>query len=265
MWKFDLKQKGDNPMKVQRKDEIIRLVAENRIVKANELANIFDVSMETIRRDLSDLEKSGVIRRVHGGAVLNAANSVEPDYSYREIKNYEEKLLIGKKAASMVEDGETIIVDIGTTALEFARFLKGKKKVTVLTNSLKIALELMDDKNITVIILGGIVRHGEGTSSGFWAEEMIDKFYAEKLFLGVGAMDAESGIMDYVMEESNLRRHCIKHSKKVIAIGDYSKFGIKALNEVCAVENLDCLITDERTDKKIIKELRNKGVEVIIV
>lgn len=251
-------------MKIQRKDEIIKLAAENKIIKANEMAALFGVSMETIRRDLSDLEKSGVIRRVHGGAVLNVSNSVEPDYSYREIKNYEEKLLIGREAASLVKDGETIIIDIGTTCLEFAGFLKGKKKITVLTNSLKIALKLMDDSDITVILLGGVVRHGEGTSSGFWAEEMIDKFYAEKLFLGVGAVDSESGIMDYDIEESNLRRHFIKHSKKVIALADYSKFGIKALNEVCTVDKIDSLITDTRADKKIIKELRSKGVEVII-
>ena len=251
-------------MKLQRKDEIIRLAAENRVIKANELSELFQVSMETIRRDLTDLEKSGVIRRIHGGAVLNVANSIEPDYSYREIKNYEEKLLIGRRAASLVEDGETIIIDIGTTALEFARFLKDKKKITVLTNSLKIALELMDDADITVIILGGVVRYGEGTSSGFWAEDMVDRFYAEKLFLGVGALDARSGIMDYHIEETNLRRHYITHSKKVIAMADYSKFGIKALNEVCTPDRIDCLITDEKADKKILKELREQGIEIIV-
>ncbi len=113
-------------MKIARKDQIIHLVTENRIVKANELAEKFQVSMETIRRDLEQLEKEQIVRRVHGGAVLNVASGIEPDYSYREIKNYELKIMIGKKAAELVKDGDTIIIDIGTTTLQMAKFLRGK-------------------------------------------------------------------------------------------------------------------------------------------
>lgn len=250
-------------MKTQRKDKILKLIAENRIVKAGQLAEEFNVSMETIRRDLAELETQNLIRRVHGGAILNTTYNSEPEYSYREIENYEEKLLIGKKAADLVKDGDSIIIDIGTTALEFARFLKGRK-ITVFTNSLKIAYELMGDTDMTVIILGGKLRHGEGTTSGYWCEEMIDRFYADKLFLGVGAMQPEQGIMDYHIEETNLRRHYLKHAREVIALSDYSKFGISALNLVCETEQIDCLVTDEKTDKKMLREISNKGVKVII-
>ncbi len=252
-------------MKVQRKDEIIRLISENKIVKANELAATFKVSMETIRRDLADLERDGIIKRVHGGAVLNLNYSVEPDFSYREVKNFEEKLLIGKRAAALVEDGDVIIIDIGTTTLEFAKFLKGKKNLTVFTNSIKIALELMDEVGITVIMLGGVVRKGEGTTSGYWAEDIIDRFYVEKLFLGVGCLNLENGVMDYHIEETNLRRHYIKHAKQVIALADYTKFGSKALNQVCSLEEMDVLVTDNKTDKKYIRRLREKGIDVILV
>lgn len=252
-------------MKIQRKDEIIRLISENKIVKANELSATFKVSMETIRRDLADLEKDGIIKRVHGGAVLNLNYSVEPDFSYREVKNFEEKLLIGKKAASLVEDGDVIIIDIGTTTLEFAKFLKGKKNLTVLTNSIKIALELMDEPEIIVIMLGGVVRKGEGTTSGYWAEDIIDRFYVEKLFLGVGCITLENGVMDYHIEETNLRRHYIRHAKQVIALADYTKFGSKALNQVCSLEEMDILVTDNKTDKKYIRRLREKGIDVILV
>lgn len=110
-------------MKSARKDQIIHLVTENRIVKANELAEQFQVSMETIRRDLEQLEKERIVRRVHGGAVFNVASGIEPDYTYREIKNYEQKIIIGKKAAELVKDGDTIIIDIGTTTLQMAKFL----------------------------------------------------------------------------------------------------------------------------------------------
>lgn len=252
-------------MKNERKDEIIRMISENRMVKAQDIAKTFQVSMETVRRDLAELEQSNVIRRVHGGAVLNLTYSMEPDFSYREINNFEEKILIGKQAVSFVENGETIIIDIGTTALEFARFLKGKKKVTVLTGSIKIAAELMDDPDIRVIVLGGFVRAGEGTISGYWAEDMIDKFQVDKVFMGVGALNARHGIMDYNIEESNLRRHYVEHAKEVIALADYSKFGISALNEACPVERITHLITDEKADKRIIKELKDLGVNVTIV
>ncbi len=249
-------------MKLQREDIILNLLAENRVVKANDLAEQFGVSMETIRRDLSDLEKRHLIRRVHGGAVLNVAGSVEPDYGRREIENYEQKIRIGKKAAEYVEDGDSIILDIGTTTLEFARFLKGKK-ITVFTNSIKIAMELMEEECMQVLLLGGKLRMGEGTTSGPWAEDMIRQFYADKLFLGVGALHPEKGITDYHMEETNLRRLCITHARKVIALADYSKFGNEALNVVCEPAQLDVLITDELADKKILRELREKGVEAV--
>lgn len=253
----------ENGMKLQRKDEIIKLISENRIVKANELSEYFQVSMETIRRDLVQLEEEGFVRRTHGGAVLNNAGGVEPDSSHREISNFEEKLLIEKRAAEMVEEGDTIIIDIGTTALEFARFLKGKN-ITVITNSLKIALELMDSESVKVIMTGGIVRKGEGTTSGYWAEDMIEQFWVDKLFLGVGCVDMAQGIMDFHIEETNLRRHYLKHAKQIIALADYSKFGWKALNKVCSLNVIDLLVTDENTDKKYIKELRDKNIEVIV-
>lgn len=250
-------------MKLERKDEIIRLITENRVAKANELAEYFHVSMETIRRDLSQLEKEGFLRRTHGGAVLNTSGGMEPTFYHREVSNYEEKLLIARKAAELVEDGDTIIIDIGTTTIEFARFLKGKK-VTVFTNSLKIAVELMDDAQISVILFGGFVRADEGTTSGHWAEEMSDQFWVDKLFLGVGSMEPDIGIMDFHIEETNLRRHWLAHSRKVIALADHSKFGWKALNAVCRTEELDILVTDEETDKRTIKEIRERGVQVLL-
>jgi len=252
-------------MKVQRKDAILKLLTENRMMKAGDLAAEFEVSMETIRRDLSELEELKLIRRVHGGAVLYTEYGIEPDYTYRTEENYNEKLRIGQKAAEIVNDGDSIIIDLGTTTLEFARFLKGKKDLTVLTNSIKIAYELMANEEITVIFIGGKLRHGEGTTSGYWSEEMVDNFFVDKLFVGVGALTPENGIMDYHIEEANLRRHFVKRAKQVIALADYSKFGIKAMNVICKTEEINCLITDDKADKNAIKEFRKRGIKVDIV
>lgn len=262
--KIQNNREGESTMKIRRKDEIIKLLAENRMMKAGELAEIFQVSMETIRRDLSELEEMKKIRRVHGGAVLNTQYSVIPDYESRTSENMNEKILIAKKAAELVDDGDSIIITSGTTTLEFCKFLKEKKDIKILTNSIMVAYELMTEKDITVLLIGGKVRNSQGVTSGHWAEQMIDDFFVDKLFMGTDGIVPEYGIMDYHMEETNLRRHCIARAKQIVVMADYSKFGVKALNHVCKSEQIDYVVTDEKADKKMLKELRDLGVKVVI-
>lgn len=251
-------------MKEKRRDIIIQYISKNKIVRALDLAEQFQVSMETIRRDLEELEQEGLVKRVHGGAVLDRMHGVEPAYNIREIKNYEEKVLIGKCAAELVQDGDTIIIDLGTTTLEFARFLKEKKNLTVLTNALQIATELSYYTNIKVIVLGGNLRSGEIATSGYWAERMVQQFYVDKLFLGTGALSIERGIMDYNIDESNLRRYFVENANQIVALADYSKFGIKALSQVCELKHLDIIVTDEKTNKTYVRDLRKAGIKVIV-
>lgn len=250
-------------MRDRRKDEIIKLLTQNRTLKVGELANRFQVSMETIRRDLNELEETKMIRRVHGGAILNTQYGVIPDYTHRTIENRDEKILIGKKAAEFVEDGDCIIIDTGTTTFEFSKYLKNKKNLTVFTNSIKIGLEL-EAEGITVILIGGKIRSQEGITSGCWAKQMVDDIFVDKLFLGVDAVAPESGIMHFHIEEGNLRRQFAHHAKQVFGLADYSKFGGKALYQVCKTEQIDYIITDEKADKELVKELRNRGVQVVI-
>ncbi|MEG0961671.1 MAG: DeoR/GlpR family DNA-binding transcription regulator [Lachnospiraceae bacterium] len=250
-------------MRNQRQDEIMKILTENRMVKACDLVRKFGVSMETIRRDLKYLEKEGYLTRAYGGAVAKSMHGLEPEYTFREIKNYEKKIAIGREAAQLVEDGDTIIIDLGTTTLEFAKFLRTCKKLTVFTNSIQIAWELTKNAGIRVILLGGDVRPGELSTSGFLAEDSIDRFHVDKVFLGVGGFTIGYGIGDYHMEETNLRRHYVEHAQKVIALADYSKFGVKTLNHVCDIKNIDILVTDQEADKKLIAELRRRGVQVI--
>ena len=251
-------------MKNQRHNEIMRLLAENHMVRANELVDRFQVSMETIRRDFEYLEKCGNLTRVYGGAVIKSMHGLEPEYTIREIKNYHKKVEIGKAAAQLVKDGDTIIVDLGTTTLEFAKFLHDKKNLTIFTNSIQVASELVRNNNIKVIMLGGMLRSGELSTSGFLAEEMIDRFRVDKVFLGVGGFTLGFGIGDYHIEESNLRRHFVRNAQEVIALADSSKFGIKTLSNVCHTNDIDMLVTDEDTDKKLLTELKKSGIQVIV-
>lgn len=251
-------------MKRKRQEEIIRMIAEKRMVKAGELVERFGVSMETIRRDLESLEEKGVLTRTHGGAMAKTRHGLEPEYTFRETENYEQKIAIGREAAKLVEDGDTLIIDQGTTTLEFVRFLQAHKNLTVLTNAIPIAAELVKNPNIKVILIGGNLRAGELAASGYLAEEIVDQFYVDKVFQGVDGMTLDFGIGGYQIEESNLRRHFVKRSQKVIALADHSKIGVKALNTICSLDELDILITDKDADKKVIAELRRKGVKVIV-
>ena len=168
-----------------RRNKIVQMISSTRMVKVSELIKTFNVSIETIRRDLEYLEDRGYLRRVYGGAVVKSMYGLEPDYSSREIKNYPEKVAIGQKAVELVDDGDTLVIDIGTTTLEFARALIGKKKITVITNAIKIAAALVDDENIRVIMLGGDVRKGELSTSGFLSENNMSLFNVDKVFLGI--------------------------------------------------------------------------------
>ena len=189
---------------------------------------------------------------------------LEPDYSSREIKNYNEKVAIGRKTVDLVDDGDTIAIDIGTTTLEFARALKGNKKITVITNAILIAAALADDDNIRVIMLGGNVRKGDLSTSGFLSENDISLFNVDKIFLGIGGITIDEGITDYHIEESNLRRHILKKTHIVIGLADFSKFGVIAMNKVCDIEKINYIIADDKTDKLMISKLRTLGIKVLI-
>lgn len=248
-----------------RRERIIELIQEDRMVKVSDLMKRFDVSIETIRRDLEFLEKEGLLTRVYGGAVLNRKKAAEPLYEQREIKNYREKSAIAKRAVELIEDGDVLGIDIGTTAREFARELLGRKRVIVLTNSMPIAEILSEDENIRVIMLGGEVRKGEFSVSGFVAEQVMRRFNLDKYILGIGGLTVENGITDYHIEETNLRRVMLERSQKVIGLTDYSKFGVTAMNEVCPLSRLDILVTDTRADRTVIGRMHSMKTEVIQV
>lgn len=249
----------------ERREKIVEMLNADKIVKVNELVQIFGVSIETIRRDLEYLEQQGFLNRVYGGALPAQRKALEPTYMTREIAHYEEKKRIGRRAAELVRDGEVLAIDIGTTTLEFAKALVGNKKVTVITNSMKIAMVLSEDRDIEVIMLGGSVRSGEFSVSGSLANQNTGLFNTDKLFLGVGGLTIEKGITDYHAEESNLRRHTIQNTQKVIALADYSKFGIVAMNKVCDLTRVDVLVTDDKVSGDIVKQLMDMELEVILV
>ena len=164
-----------------------------------------------------------------------------------------------------VDDGDVIVIDLGTTTLEFARALVGKKKnLTVLTNSIPIALILSEDENIRTVLMGGVVRKSEQSVGGSMCDNNLGQFHTDKAFLGVGGLTEKAGLTDFNMEEAPFRRMAVSRTQKVIALADHSKFGIVGLNHICDLEEISILITDRGADKNMINHIQNAGVEVYL-
>lgn len=246
----------------ERREKILQYLYKDNLIKVAEIKDVFNVSAETIRRDLEYLENEGLLKKVYGGAVL-PKKSLEPSYQTRKIKNLKEKKEIAARTVELIKNGDAIIIDLGTTTLEVAKRLNTKKDLTVITNSIKVALEI-DLQNNKVILIGGYLREGELSVSGFLTERNLQHFNVDKCIIGVGGISLDGGITDYHVEESQTRKLMISQAETVIAVTDFSKFGIKAFTNICATEDIDILITDHHIEQKTIKQYQERGVKVIV-
>jgi DeoR family transcriptional regulator of aga operon/DeoR family fructose operon transcriptional repressor len=223
----------------------------------------FNVSIETVRRDLAFLEQRGYCERVYGGAVKKQFLNVEPKYASREKENSTEKQKIAKEAEKYISSNDTVFFDLGTTVRLVATNLADNKNITAFTNALRTAITL-SDKGAKVIVPSGELRGGEYALSGIYSEEVMKNFNIDKAIIGVGGI-TESGLTDFIMDEARFRTQVIKNANKVIALADYSKFGVRAICKVCDLKDIDVLITDKKAPTEILKAIEKKGVQVIIV
>ena len=244
--------------------KILELLHDQEIIKVSYLMELFGVSIETVRRDLEALEKKKELVRVYGGAVLPPKKAAEPAFQIRQGRNASAKRRIGTLAADLVQDGDVIAIDHGTTTYELAKALVGKKKITVITASISIAAILAEDPEIKVIIIGGVVRGGDLSLSGSLAERNLSEFCTDKFFMGVGGLTEENGVTDFHMEEASVRRIALQNTQKVIALVDHSKFGVTVMNRICDLKQVNTLVTDAETDPDLVQLLKDTGVEVHI-
>ena len=251
-------------MMEERRARIVVMLKSERTVKVNSLVEEFNVSIETIRRDLEFLEERDFLKRVYGGAVRKGAFSDEPAYDLREVKNLEAKRAIAAEAAALISDGDTVLFDIGTTCLEVARLLSDRTGITIITNSFMIAKELAGSR-CRVFVLGGQLRGGELSLSGFLTSEALEHFNADKAIIGAGGITLDRGITDYHPEEAAVRRLMIEHSKYSIVVADSSKFGVVAMNAVSTLKEIGILVTDSQIPKEIRQGLRKTAVPTITV
>lgn len=247
----------------ERRSKIIDKIQQDNVVKVSELMEEFGVSIETIRRDLEYLEKHDYLKRVYGGAVLRGLNTQEPSYERREIAHEAEKKAIAARTAELVADGDTIFVDVGTTTLETVRQLKGKRDLTVITNSTLAAQAAVENPFSRVILLGGEIRRGDLSVSGYLCDNSLENFYANKALVGAGGLTVENGVTDYHLAEANTRRLMISHADQVILVADASKFGVVAMNRVCPLSSVNILVTDQGLPESEAENYRAQGLEVL--
>lgn len=249
----------------ERRRQITSLLAQKQRVTVNDLSCQFGVSEPTIRKDLAHLEQQGVLMRTHGGAILAIPGAGDPGFALREQLQQVEKERIGAAAAALVQDGDSIALDASTTALCVARHLKDRNEVTVVTNGLRIALELADSPGVHVMIPGGSLRKESLSVVGTWGEPSLQQINIHKAFLGAKGFTLTEGLTDVSNDEVKLKQAFARAAKRVIAIVDASKWGQIALATICRLDAIDLIITDARAPQEMVREIRATGTKIDLV
>ncbi|API92948.1 MULTISPECIES: DeoR/GlpR family DNA-binding transcription regulator [Virgibacillus] len=248
----------------ERQQNIVRVVNERKSVRVSELSEIFSVTEETIRRDLEKLEKEKKLLRSHGGAIsMNPSDSLEIPYKEREIINVAEKQNIALEAVKLVKEGDNIILDASTTAWYMAKSLPDIP-ITVLTNSIKVAMELGDKKQITVISTGGALLGKSLSFVGPLAEASLSNYYVNKAFISCKGLQIERGISESDEQQAKIKKKMIESTSQVYIMVDYSKIGKQAFSLITGIEDVDYIITDTKADKVSVQNLKEKQLNVII-
>jgi DeoR/GlpR family transcriptional regulator of sugar metabolism len=232
-------------------------------VRVSELIDEVSVSKMTIRRDLELLEREGLLKRMHGGATSVSPRGYEPPYALRSRVELDAKLAVARAAAALVGEGDSVIVDGGTTGLEIARALRGHGNLTVCTTSLRIAAELADDARIRLMIVGGTIRPGERSLSGELAESAFANLRFDAMFLTASGVSIADGVTEWNLDDARVKRAAIASAARIIVAADATKLDQTAFAKVCGIDRVDVLVTDERIPSELEGSLAERDVHVI--
>jgi DeoR/GlpR family transcriptional regulator of sugar metabolism len=254
----------------ERQARILGLLQKTGSVSIGELCAELRVSIATVRRDLRDLETRSLLRRTHGGAVLLEPLFYEPfrhDPSFQDVVGsfIEEKRRIAKAASELVQNGETVALSGGTTTTEVVRSLRLHTGITVITNTVNVAMELSTRKDIEVIVTGGTLRGNWFTLVGPLANAAARTLFADVMFLGVNGIHATQGLTCLHPQEAEFLNAMVQHCKRKIVVADHSKLGVTAKWLLCPVSEINMLITDTGASDKAIAPFEKLGISVIRV
>lgn len=248
----------------ERRRRIQEYLAVHQIAQGAVLSDMLQVSEATVRRDLEWLEAQGVLERTHGGAMLSQRMRLEPEYTHSVQAHPEEKRRIGAAAARLIEDGDTIFVNSGTTTTQVVRHIPADCKVTVITTNVSAALEARD-ASFELILLGGSFRSRSNSVVGRFATDALRQVVASKAFIGVDGVSLKYGCTTPINSEAEIARLMIGRTRgPVIVVADHSKWGVVSNYEIAAIDQIHTLVTDDGWDGGARAELTSRSVEVLI-
>ena len=248
----------------ERQERILSILRRDKKVFVRDLCELLSVSAVTVRNDLRELEERRALIRTHGGAIPYSNTGFEENTADKNTKKVAEKQAIAKEAAKYVSDGDTVAIDTGTTAFEFARALTKKKDLTVVTNDVRIALYLDENSDASVILIGGFLRRGYNCNIGPIAEESLRNLFMDKCFIATNGLTVSAGATTPNADQASVKRMMVEHSNQVILMCDGDKFGRNSLVSFAPVENLHKIITDEGARGQELSAIEALGVEVIL-
>ena len=248
----------------QRQQQILEFIRTHKSAQVVELSSEFGISLSTVRRDLREMEEEGLINRVHGGAVI-ADNDYESPLLLRSNHYSAEKERIGKAAADLVQNDETIIITSGTTTEMMLPYLAQKQNLTIITNAITIAYKLGQYEHIEVIVLGGWLRRTEYSLLGHIAMQALQDLQASKVFHGIYGIDIESGLTGTFLPEVQTDRAIFAAANELIILADSSKFNQVGPVRLAPIDDITTLITDAGISREQVDAFRKKDVEVIVV
>ncbi|HIX68876.1 MAG TPA: DeoR/GlpR family DNA-binding transcription regulator [Candidatus Anaerostipes excrementavium] len=247
----------------ERQEKILEMLKRNRRVSNTELIKQFGVSGTTIRIDLTELEQKGLLSRTHGGAILKEDPVFgEDSISSRREKHREEKICIAKKAREEIQNGDTILLDSGTTALELAKLLEDAKNLTVITNDLQVALQLQKNREIHLILLGGRVRTSFECTVGGMGIRALEELSVDKVFMTTNALSIQKGATTPNLDNAEIKREMMKIGNRKYLLCDSSKIGTKTVCSYAKAAEFDILFTDDHITAEAKNSLEEQGIIV---
>ncbi len=247
----------------ERHQQILATARAEGRVDVNRLAEDLDVTAETIRRDLTVLERHGLLRRVHGGAIPVERLGFEPAVADRESKFAAEKERIAKAALEELPDGGAVILDAGTTTVRLAELLPTDRELTVVTHALPVAMALAMRPGITLHLVGGTVRGRTLAAVGSWAERELADIHVDVAFLGTNGLSVEHGLTTPDLAEAAVKRALVASARRTVVLTDHSKIGRVDFAHVAPLADIDAILTDSGAEPELIEELEAAGPRVV--
>lgn len=247
----------------ERRNEILELLREEGKVIVAQLSKKYDVTEETIRRDLEKLEQDGYAKRTYGGAVLQNNENEELPFLVRKRANVEEKKEIARKIGQLIEDGDRIMLDASTTALFVAKQIRSKKNITVITNSIEILLELSDVKDWKVLSTGGSLRTGAFSLLGYQAERMVDDFHVDKAIVSCKGVDLERGFSDSNESDAGIKKRMLNAADMKIMAVDKAKFDRHSFTQIIGINAINVIATDSTLSDQWQRKFEEYHVKVL--